>query len=98
MLDTLLHPIVNWLNNLLWSYVLIYVLLGVCAYFTLRFGFIQARIFHSTLFKKEPGLTEGGITGFQAFATGVTSRVGTGNIVGVAVALTVGGPGAIFWM
>lgn len=98
MIDTLLHPIIHWLNGVLWGYVLIYLLLGVGAYFTLRLGFIQGHIFHSTLFKKEPGLSDKGITGFEAFATGVASRVGTGNIVGVAVALTVGGPGAIFWM
>ena len=98
MFETLLHPIVNWLNGILWGYVLIYLLLSVGAFFTIRFGFIQSRIFRSNLFKREPGQSVEGITGFQAFATGIASRVGTGNIVGVAVALTVGGPGAIFWM
>src|SRR4051812_2196099 len=42
--------------------------------------------------------SEGGISSFQAFAVGLASRVGTGNIAGVAIALTLGGPGAIFWM
>ncbi|KAF3996861.1 alanine:cation symporter family protein [Glaciimonas immobilis] len=97
-METFLHPIVNFLNQILWDYVLIYLLLSVGAFFTIRFGFIQSRVFRSNLFKREPGQSVEGITGFQAFATGIASRVGTGNIVGVAVALTVGGPGAIFWM
>ena len=98
MFETLLHSIVNTINGILWGYVLIYVLLSAGVFFTLRFGFIQSWIFRCNVFKRESAHAGDGITGFQAFATGIASRVGTGNIVGVAVALTVGGPGAIFWM
>lgn len=98
MFETLLPSIVNRINGILWSYVLIYMLLSAGTFFTIRFGFIQSRIFRTNVFKREPGQPSDGVTGFQAFATGIAGRVGTGNIVGVAIALTVGGPGAIFWM
>ncbi len=86
------------LNDLLFNYVLVFLLLGVGIFFTFYFRFIQLRaLAHSVRMLWQGGNT-GGVTPFQAFAIGLASRVGTGNIVGVAVALTVGGPGAIFWM
>ncbi len=88
------------LSSFLYTYVLIYLLVGAGIYFTIRTGAVQVRyfgrmvrqIFHSR------SDSEGGISSFQAFAVGLASRVGTGNIAGVAIALTLGGPGAIFWM
>lgn len=97
----LLNEGITFLNNILWGYLLVYLLLGVGIYFTIRTRFIQLRLFKRAVmamlggFKaKEPG----GISPFQAFATGLASRVGAGNIVGVAIAISLGGPGAVFWM
>lgn len=96
----------EWLKSINWidvlpNYVLVYLLLGVGAYFTILLGFIQLRALpHSVRILFKSGRTDGsgGITAFQAFATGLAGRVGSGNIVGVAVAISAGGPGAIFWM
>lgn len=69
-------------------------------YFTLRLGFIQFRHFtHTfTVLKNSRKADNAGISSFQALCTSLAARVGTGNMAGVAVALTAGGPGAIFWM
>ena len=91
---------IDWLTNALYSYWLVYVLVGVGLWFSVRTGFVQVRLFPAMvrqLFSSRAG-SAGGISSFQAFAVGLASRVGTGNIAGVAVALTLGGPGAVFWM
>lgn len=92
------HGLINDINGILWSYVLVYLLFCVGIFFTLRMGFMQfrwlKRACEVTFTKAEPGE----ISSFQAFATGLASRVGTGNIAGVATAISVGGPGAVFWM
>ena len=91
---------INFLNTIFWGYVLIYGLLAVGIYFTVRLGFIQFRHF-GEMFRCVIGSREvdkDGITPFQALTVSLASRVGTGNIAGVAVAITLGGPGAIFWM
>ncbi|HDR9495605.1 alanine/glycine:cation symporter family protein [Burkholderia stabilis] len=97
-MEALVHGLIDAVNGVLWNYVLIALLLGAGAWFTLRFRMIQLKALFLSMklvgSKGEPG----SISSFQAFATGLASRVGTGNIAGVAVALTVGGPGAIFWM
>lgn len=87
-------------NNLLWGSVLIYLLIGAGLYFTLRTRFIQFRSFGHMfeLLKNSRSGADGGISSFQAFSTSLAARVGTGNLAGVAVALYLGGPGAIFWM
>ncbi|MET0262065.1 MAG: sodium:alanine symporter family protein [Rariglobus sp.] len=98
-LHQLLDAAINGVNALLWNYVLVALLVLSGIYFTVRFRFVQVRLLGQSLRQvvaKAP--TDGGISGFQAFTIGLASRVGTGNIAGVAVALTVGGPGAIFWM
>ncbi|MEP6561925.1 MAG: alanine/glycine:cation symporter family protein [Nakamurella sp.] len=92
--------LIDALSNFLYTYVLIYLLLGAGIYFTVRTKFVQIRYFFRMirqLFVSREG-SEGGISSFQAFCVGLASRVGTGNIAGVAIALTLGGPGAIFWM
>ncbi len=99
-MDQLQESFVDPLSNLIWSYLLIYLLLGVGVWFTLASRFVQVRLFGDMLrviWGSRAG-AEGGISSFQAFAVGIASRVGTGNIAGVAIALTLGGPGAIFWM
>ncbi|WP_341358612.1 alanine/glycine:cation symporter family protein [Georgenia sp. M64] len=87
-------------NDVLYTYLLIALLVGAGLYFTLRSRAVQFRLFGRTLreIAGSRGGSEGGISSFQAFAIGIASRVGTGNIAGVAIALTLGGPGAIFWM
>ncbi|UYN98131.1 MAG: alanine:cation symporter family protein [Devosia sp.] len=96
----MLDPIINFLNDIFWGYVLIYGLLAVGLFFTVRLGFIQflhfGEMFRSVLGSKAND--SAGITPFQALCTSLASRVGTGNLAGVAVALYLGGPGAIFWM
>ncbi len=97
-MESWLKPMVDAVGGVLSGYPLVIALLGAGGYFTLRFGAIQFRAFaHSVRLLRTSGATSG-ISPFQAFATGLASRVGTGNIAGVAVALTIGGPGAIFWM
>ena len=95
-------------SKVLYTYILIYALLGVGLYYTIRTRFVQFRRFPKMLTvmagaansenSDSGGDSGGGISSFQAFCVGLASRVGTGNIVGVAVALIAGGPGAIFWM
>ncbi len=87
-------------NDLLWGTVLVYLLVGVGVFFTVRLGFIQFRHFGHmfTVLKDSRKSDTAGISSFQALCTSLAARVGTGNMAGVAVALTLGGPGAIFWM
>lgn len=92
--------IVDFLNSILWGYVLIYGLLGVGVFFTIRLGFLQFVNF-GEMIRAIRGSRESdahGISPFQALCTSLASRVGTGNLAGVAVALYLGGAGAIFWM
>jgi AGCS family alanine or glycine:cation symporter len=92
--------IIGFLNTVFWGYVLIYGLLAVGIFFTLRLKFVQIvhfpEMFRSVM--NAPVEDKSGITPFQALCTSLASRVGTGNLAGVAVALYLGGPGAIFWM
>ncbi len=92
--------LINSINSILWDYVLIYLLLGVGLYFTLRSGFIQLRHFGHmfSVLKHSNKSDSSGISSFQALCTSLAARVGTGNLAGVAIAITAGGPGAIFWM
>ncbi|MDN5571047.1 MAG: alanine:cation symporter family protein [Propionibacteriaceae bacterium] len=95
MLDT----IIGWVNDGL-GWVLIVTLLLAGVLFTILTKGVQFRHFGTmwrTIFSSRANQGQG-ISSFQAFAVSLASRVGTGNIVGVAVALTLGGPGAIFWM
>jgi AGCS family alanine or glycine:cation symporter len=92
--------VIDFLNTIFWGYVLIYGLLAVGLFFTLRLGFIQF-VHFGEMFRVIRGSREtdvAGITPFQALTVSLASRVGTGNLAGVAVALYLGGPGAIFWM
>ncbi|GAB3131110.1 alanine/glycine:cation symporter family protein [Tsukamurella serpentis] len=89
-----------WLSTRLYESLLIYLLLGVGLYMSLRTRLVQVRMFPQML--KAIGSSrsdaDGGISSFQAFCVGLASRVGTGNIAGVSVALVLGGPGSVFWM
>ncbi|MFY8272530.1 alanine/glycine:cation symporter family protein [Pseudoalteromonas sp. SSDWG2] len=92
--------IANAISGLIWGHVLIYLLIAAGVFFTIRLGFIQFKDFgysFKVMLSSREG-AEGGISSFQAFCTSLAARVGTGNMAGVAVALYLGGPGAIFWM
>ncbi|GIJ00545.1 AGCS family alanine or glycine:cation symporter [Sediminihabitans luteus] len=99
-MDQLQEHVIDPLSTILYSYVLIYLLIGAGLYFTLRTRAVQVRLFGTMLrlVGGSRGEAKGGISSFQAFCVGLASRIGTGNIAGVAIALTLGGPGAIFWM
>lgn len=88
------------ISNFLYTYILIILLIATGLYFTFRTKFVQITLlkdgFKQLLAKKDG--KEGGISSFQSLMISTASRVGTGNIAGVAVAITIGGPGAVFWM
>lgn len=94
-----LGNLVDGVNNILWTYILIALLIIAGLYFTIGTKFVQFRLFGEMfrliVEKKEE---KGGVSPFQAFTISTASRVGTGNITGVALAIGVGGPGAVFWM
>ncbi|MFG0380379.1 alanine/glycine:cation symporter family protein [Pseudomonas sp. zbq_18] len=94
-----MNELVSTLNGLVWSPALIYLCLGVGLYFSLRGRFLQVRHFKEMIKLMLSGRSdEHGITSFQALTMTLAGRVGTGNIAGVATAITFGGPGAVFWM
>lgn len=96
--------IVDIVNTILWDYVLIFALIGIGVFMTIKLKFPQfTRVFPALkkmildIVKKKPA-EDGKMTPFQALSTAVAAQVGTGNIVGVATAIAAGGPGAAFWM
>jgi alanine or glycine:cation symporter, AGCS family len=96
----MIENFVNESNTLLWSYILIVLLIGSGLYFTFRTKFVQFRMV-GEMFRLMGEGAKGdtkGISSFQAFCISTASRVGTGNLAGVAIAITTGGPGAVFWM
>lgn len=101
-----LTTIVKDINSILWGpWCLIPILVGAGIFFTVKLGFVQFR-----MFRRAFGLVFGalslngekaghhGMTSFQSLATAIAAQVGTGNLAGVATAMALGGPGAIFWM
>lgn len=92
----MLASITDWL----YTYVLIIALLAVGLRFSLGASFVQLRLFREMFRGLAGGLsgTSRGLSSFQALVVSVAGRVGGGNIAGVAVAITLGGPGALFWM
>ncbi|MDI7742552.1 alanine/glycine:cation symporter family protein [Lysinibacillus fusiformis] len=92
------------INTYLYSYVLIILLVGVGLFFSIKTKFIQFRLIpemFKLLTEKSPTDKSGkkkGVSSFQAFTISAASRIGTGNIAGVATAIALGGPGAVFWM
>ncbi len=91
--------IISHIDGPLWDITII-ILLGTGLFFTLTTGFVQLRLFPASIKEMWFGRAAEGnsLTPFQAFATGLASRVGVGNIGGVATAIALGGEGAIFWM
>nr|WP_025775877.1 alanine/glycine:cation symporter family protein [Clostridium botulinum] len=95
------------LNNYLWSYILIALLIALGLFFSFKSKFVQIRYFKE-MFRllgegasksaREEHKKKKGVSSFQAFCISTASRVGTGNLAGVAIAIASGGPGAVFWM
>lgn len=92
--------LIDLINNFLWSYVLIGALLGCAVWFTLKTRFVQFGMIGEMVRQlvDSSDSKHGHISSFQAFTISLASRVGTGNLAGVATAIAVGGPGAVFWM
>ena len=100
-LDTL-NTAINQVNDALWTYLLIGALILCGLYFTIRTRFVQftmiGDMFRQLIDASPASEGKKHISSFQAFAVSVATRVGTGNLAGVATAIAVGGPGAVFWM
>ena len=98
----MINKFVSLVNNILWGdgQVLIIMLLACGIWFTVKLGGVQLRHFGHmfSLLKGSNTSTKDGISSFQALCTSLSARVGTGNLAGVAVAISLGGAGAIFWM
>lgn len=100
-----LETVVSTVNGILWNHILIFLLVGVGIFFTVRLGFIQVRgfisgmkMFFSGVSLKGEKAGKSGMSSFQAVATAIAGQVGTGNLAGPATAILLGGPGAIFWI
>ena len=109
----MMTELITSLNDFIWGYVLIFILIGCGLWFTWRTRFVQFRMIGEmirlltesavdTVGEQVKEQRAGGkskhISPFQAFAVSVATRVGTGNLAGVATAIAIGGPGAVFWM
>ena len=103
-IEAVLYPVVCRINEYLSNYILVFLLIGVGLWYTVRTGFVQIRFFGEGMRKVfgnlslNGGKQSSGMTSFQALATAIAAQVGTGNIVGASGAILTGGPGAIFWM
>ena len=100
----MLLSIVKTINAYLSDYILIFLLVGVGLFYSIKTNFVQIRCFGEGMKKVfgnlslKGGAQKQGMTSFQALATAIAAQVGTGNIVGASGAILTGGPGAIFWM
>ena len=103
-MENALLPIVVNINTYLSNYILVFLLIAVGLWYTVKTRFIQVRCFGEGMRKVFGNLSlrgkkhESGMSSFQALATAIAAQVGTGNIVGASGAILTGGPGAIFWM
>ncbi len=103
-LEGIVYPFVVKFNEYLSNYILVFLLVGVGLWYTLKTRFVQVRCFKEGLHNSLGKISlfgeknENSISPFQAFMTAIAAQVGTGNIVGASAAILVGGPGAVFWM
>ncbi|MBP3602818.1 MAG: alanine:cation symporter family protein [Lachnospiraceae bacterium] len=98
-----MNDVLTKMNDVMYTYILIVLLIGVGVYFTIKTKGVQFRLLKdgikSMLEKTEEGADgEKKVSSFQALMISTASRVGTGNIAGIATAIVAGGPGAVFWM
>jgi AGCS family alanine or glycine:cation symporter len=94
-----MKEVIDTVNGIIWSNALIFLCLAAGVYFSFALKFLQVTYFREMvrlLFGSKS--SEKGVSSFQAFAIAISGRVGTGNIAGVATAIAMGGPGAVFWM
>ncbi len=103
-MENLLYGIVCNINTYLSNYILVFLLIGVGLWYSIKTRFVQIRYFGPAMKKVfgsvnlKGGKQESGMTSFQALSAAIAAQVGTGNIVGASGAILTGGPGAIFWM
>lgn len=103
-MESALYPVVVSINTYLSNYILVFLLIGVGLWYSIKTRFVQVRCFGEGMRKVfgnlslHGGKQEHGMSSFQALATAIAAQVGTGNIVGGSGAILAGGPGAIFWM
>jgi len=103
-IEAFLYPIVANFNNYLSNYVLVFLLVAVGLWYSIKTRFVQIRYFGAGMKKVfgsislKGGKHDAGMSSFQALATAIAAQVGTGNVVGASGAILTGGPGAIFWM
>ncbi len=94
-----LTELLSRIDDVLYTWCLIYLLAGAGIFFTIKTGFVQIRLFKDAIrCMSEKKQTDKGVSSFQALMIATASRVGTGNMAGVATAIIAGGPGAAFWM
>ena len=105
-----MNELITAVNDAVWGYCLIFVLVGCGLWFTWKTRFVQFRMIGEMIrlltdsavdtvnTEVKQGKSHKHISSFQAFAVSVATRVGTGNLAGVATAIAIGGPGAVFWM
>ena len=88
------------ISEILWGSIMIYLLMGAGIWFTFRSSFLPFRYIRKFGRSLKNSITPqpGGLTSFQALCTSLAARVGSGNLAGVALAISAGGPGAVFWM
>ncbi len=103
-IESTLYPIVCDINTYLSNYILVFLLLGIGFWYSIKTRFVQIRCFKEGWNSVFGNLSlrgkkhDSGMSSFQALATAIAAQVGTGNIVGASGAILTGGPGAIFWM
>ena len=103
-IESALFPIVTKINEYLSNYILVFLLLGVGLWYSIKTRFVQVRCFKEGWNSVFGNLSlrgkkhDSGMSSFQALATAIAAQVGTGNIVGASGAILTGGPGAVFWM
>lgn len=95
---SVINDVVSAINNVVWGWPMIILLLGTHVYLTFRTGFIQKKLVTAIKLSvtKDPD-SEGEVSQFQALTTALASTIGTGNIIGVGTAVALGGPGAVLW-
>ncbi|MEB9229844.1 amino acid carrier protein, partial [Bacillus cereus] len=99
----ILEQFISSTNTILWSYILIAMLIGLGLYFSIKLKFVQITHLGEMVRLMSDGLTgktrkKGSVSSFQAFCMSSAARIGIGNLAGVALAISMGGPGAVFWM
>ena len=101
-MEAMLNDAISTINGYLWSYFIIFILIGAGLFFTMTTNFVQIRMIKEMIRLVINGAgsstEKNHVSSFQAFCVSTASRVGVGNIAGIAIAVVLGGPGAIFWM